>query len=41
VRVVDTLTGLESGYFVAMAVPTEATMPGVVANVSPCWKMET
>jgi anaerobic selenocysteine-containing dehydrogenase len=32
VRVVDTLTGLESGYFIAMAVPTEATMPGVVAN---------
>ncbi len=31
-RVVDTLTGLESGYFIAMAVPTEATMPGVVAN---------
>ncbi|HHH50964.1 MAG TPA: twin-arginine translocation pathway signal protein [Campylobacterales bacterium] len=32
VTVVDTLSGLESGYFIAMAVPTEATMPGVMAN---------
>lgn len=31
VRIVDTLSGLESGYFVAMAVPTEATRPGVLA----------
>ena len=32
VRIVDTVSGLESGYFVAMAVPTEATRPGVLAN---------
>jgi anaerobic selenocysteine-containing dehydrogenase len=32
VNIVDTLTGLESGYMIAMAVPTEATMPGVLAN---------
>jgi anaerobic selenocysteine-containing dehydrogenase len=32
VSVTDTLTGLDSGYFIAMAVPTEATMPGVMAN---------
>jgi anaerobic selenocysteine-containing dehydrogenase len=32
VTLIDTLTNLESGYFVAMAVPTEATMPGVLAN---------
>jgi len=31
VRVVDTLTGIETGYFVAMAMPTQATRPGVVA----------
>ncbi len=31
VRIVDTLTGIESGYFIAMAVPTEATRPGVLA----------
>ena len=31
VRIVDTVSGLESGYFVAMAVPTEATRPGVLA----------
>ena len=31
VRIVDTLSNLESGYFVAMAVPTEATRPGVLA----------
>jgi len=31
VRIVDTVSGLESGYFIAMAVPTEATMPGVLA----------
>ena len=31
VKISDTLTGLESGYFVAMAVPTEATRPGVLA----------
>lgn len=31
VRIVDTVSGLESGYFVAMAVPTEGTMPGVLA----------
>jgi anaerobic selenocysteine-containing dehydrogenase len=32
VTISDTVSGLESGYFVAMAVPTEATMPGVLAN---------
>ena len=31
VRITDTVSGLESGYFVAMAVPTEATRPGVLA----------
>ncbi len=29
--VIDTVSGLESGYFIAMAVPTEGTMPGVTA----------
>ncbi|MBD3792873.1 MAG: molybdopterin-dependent oxidoreductase [Campylobacterales bacterium] len=32
VTIVDTVSGLESGYFIAMAVPTEGTMPGVLAN---------
>jgi len=32
VTISDTVSGLESGYFVAMAVPTEGTMPGVLAN---------
>ena len=32
VKITDTVSNLDSGYFVAMAVPTEATMPGVVAN---------
>jgi len=31
VQIVDTLTGIKSGYFIAMAVPTEATRPGVLA----------
>ncbi|WP_416768847.1 molybdopterin-dependent oxidoreductase [Sulfurimonas sp. ST-25] len=31
VRITDTVSGLESGYFVAMAVPTEGQMPGVLA----------
>jgi anaerobic selenocysteine-containing dehydrogenase len=31
VRVVDTLTGKESGYFVAMCQPTEGMAPGVLA----------
>ena len=31
VKVTDTVSGLDSGYFVAMAVPTEATRPGVAA----------
>jgi len=31
VTISDTVCGLESGYFIAMAVPTEATMPGVTA----------
>lgn len=31
VRIVDTVSNLESGYFIAMAVPTEATRPGVLA----------
>lgn len=30
-RVIDTLTGIETGYFVGMATPTEATRPGVLA----------
>jgi anaerobic selenocysteine-containing dehydrogenase len=29
--IIDTVSGLESGYFIAMAVPTEGTMPGVTA----------
>jgi len=32
VTITDTVSGLESGYFVAMVVPTEGTMPGVLAN---------
>lgn len=32
VKIVDTLSNLESGYFIAMAVLTEATKPGVLAN---------
>ncbi len=31
VQIEDTLTGIKSGYFIAMAVPTEATRPGVLA----------
>lgn len=31
VTISDTVSGLESGYFIAMAVPTEGTMPGVLA----------
>lgn len=31
VKIVDTVSGLESGYFVAMAVPTEGVLPGVLA----------
>jgi anaerobic selenocysteine-containing dehydrogenase len=31
VRIVDTVSGLESGYFVAMAVPTEGILPGTLA----------
>jgi anaerobic selenocysteine-containing dehydrogenase len=31
VKIVDTVSGLESGHFVAMAVPTEAVMPGTLA----------
>jgi anaerobic selenocysteine-containing dehydrogenase len=31
VTIEDTVSGLKSGYFVAMAVPTEGTMPGVLA----------
>ena len=31
VNVTDTVSGLDSGYFVGMAVPTEATRPGVLA----------
>ena len=30
-RVIDTLTGIETGYFVGMAMPTQAIRPGVVA----------
>lgn len=31
VKIVDSVTGLDSGYFVAMAVPTEAVLPGTLA----------
>ncbi len=31
VRIVDTVSGLESGYFIAMAVPTEGILPGTLA----------
>ncbi len=31
VRIVDTVSGLESGYFVAMAIPTEGILPGTLA----------
>ncbi|MCD6190032.1 MAG: molybdopterin-dependent oxidoreductase [Sulfurimonas sp.] len=31
VRITDSVTGLESGYFVAMAVPTEGVLPGTLA----------
>lgn len=31
VRIVDSVTGLESGYFVAMAIPTEGILPGTLA----------
>ena len=31
VKIVDSLSGLESGYFVAMAVPTEGVLPGTLA----------
>jgi len=31
VTISDTVSGLESGYFIAMAVPTEGEMPGVLA----------
>jgi len=31
VRITDSVSGLESGYFVAMAVPTEGVLPGTLA----------
>ncbi|DAB31167.1 MAG TPA: twin-arginine translocation pathway signal protein [Sulfurimonas sp. UBA12504] len=31
VKIVDSVTGLDSGYFVAMAVPTEGVLPGTLA----------
>ncbi len=31
VKIVDTVSGLESGFFVAMAVPTEGVLPGTLA----------
>ncbi len=31
VRIVDSVSGLESGYFVAMAIPTEGILPGTLA----------
>ena len=31
VTISDTVSNLESGYFIAMAIPTEGTMPGVLA----------
>jgi anaerobic selenocysteine-containing dehydrogenase len=30
-RVVDTVSGIEVGYFIGMAIPTQATRPGVLA----------
>ncbi len=42
VKIVDTMNGLESGYFIAMAVPTEGTKPGVLAcaHHSGRWKLK-
>lgn len=31
-KITDTVSGLESGYFIAMAVPTEGILPGTLAN---------
>ncbi len=31
VRIVDSVSGLESGYFIAMAIPTEGILPGTLA----------
>ena len=31
VKIVDSVSGLESGYFVGMAVPTEGVLPGTLA----------
>jgi anaerobic selenocysteine-containing dehydrogenase len=41
VRIVDTVTGLESGYFIAMCVPTEGILPGTLAcsHHSGRWKL--
>ena len=38
----DTVSGLESGYFIAMAVPTEGSMPGVVhcSHHAGRWKLK-
>ncbi len=42
VQIEDTLTGIQSGYFIAMAVPTEATRPGVLAcsHHAGRWKLQ-
>ncbi|MDD5405762.1 MAG: molybdopterin-dependent oxidoreductase [Sulfurovaceae bacterium] len=42
VTITDTVSGLESGYFVAMAVPTEAILPGTLAcsHHSGRWKLQ-
>jgi len=42
VQIEDTLTGIKSGYFIAMAVPTEATRPGVLAcsHHAGRWKLQ-
>ncbi len=42
VQIQDTLTGIKSGYFIAMAVPTEATRPGVLAcsHHAGRWKLQ-
>ena len=43
VTIYDEFSGLESGYFIAMAVPTEATRPGVLAcsHHAGRWKLKS
>jgi anaerobic selenocysteine-containing dehydrogenase len=42
VAISDTVSGLESGYFIAMAVPTEAVLPGTLAcsHHAGRWKLQ-